>query len=155
MILRMVRQRLVFAVPRINRTYGRYIDIMGRPHHLASHDGFAGPVGVGYFGYLGNGGLLAEKPVGKAFLVIIAASELLMIVQSTVGGYFFLGLGMRPGSWVQHLLYGGLSLFTLPTVVYSIRNEVDQRRVARIWAFTCLFMFGLTFRTATTGVMGG
>ncbi|MEI2613152.1 MAG: hypothetical protein V9G20_31315 [Candidatus Promineifilaceae bacterium] len=96
-----------------------------------------------------------KKPVGKAFLVIIAASELLMIVQSTVGGYFFLGLGMRPGSWVQHLLYGGLSLFTLPTVVYSIRNEVDQRRVARIWAFTCLFMFGLTFRTATTGVMGG
>lgn len=95
-----------------------------------------------------------KKPVGKAFLLIIAASELLMIVQSTVGGYFFLGLGMRPVSWVQHLLYGGLSLFTLPTIIYYTRKEVDQRRVARIWAFACLFMFGLTFRTATTGVMG-
>lgn len=95
-----------------------------------------------------------KKPVGNGFLFVVAASQLLMIVQSTVGGYFFLGLGMRPVSWVQHLLYGGLSLFTLPTIIYYTRKEVDQRRVARIWVFACLFMFGLTFRTATTGVMG-
>jgi hypothetical protein len=94
-----------------------------------------------------------RRPMGNLFLRIIAASQLMILIQSLVGAYFFVLLGWRPPAWIQHLLYGGLTLFTLPVVYYYTRKEPDCRRAARIWALACLFMFGLTFRTATTGVM--
>lgn len=97
---------------------------------------------------------MQRRPLGWTFLGIIAASEVVIVVQALIGAYFFLGIGMRPPAWIKHLLYGGLTVFTLPVIYFYTRKEKDYRRKARIWALACLFMFGLTFRTASTGVMG-
>ena len=95
-----------------------------------------------------------RRPLGSIFMGLIGISEVVIVVQAVIGAYFFLGLGMRPLAWMKHLLYGGLVVFTLPVIYFYLLKEKEPRRVARIWALACLFMFGLTFRTATTGVMG-
>lgn len=95
-----------------------------------------------------------RQPIGNLFLGIMVLSEVVIVVQALVGAYFFLILGMRPPDWIRHLLYGGLTVFTLPVIYYYAHKEKDYRRKARIWALACLFIFGLTYRTASTGVMG-
>jgi heme A synthase len=97
---------------------------------------------------------IKKRPVSQIFLSTIAISEVMIIIQALIGAYFFVLLGWRPVAWIQHLLYGGLTVFTFPVAYRYTSQEADPRRAAGIWTLACLFMFGLTFRTAFSGVMG-
>jgi heme A synthase len=97
---------------------------------------------------------IRKKPVSALFINTIVITEVVIIVQALIGAYFFVLLGWRPLAWVQHLLYGGLTVFTFPVAYRYTSQEENPRRAAGIWTLACLFMFGLTFRTAFSGVMG-
>lgn len=94
-----------------------------------------------------------RQGVNPNYLGMLIVGELLIIVQGLVGAYMWLVLRRlvlleRPG---MHLLYGILTVLTLPAAYSFIQGKLDARREQLIYALVCLFLAGLLWRAMTTG----
>lgn len=99
-------------------------------------------IGVyGFWRYFRNSG------VSQDFWGVLAAGQVLYTAQALIG-VVMLGLGLRPGRWV-HLLYGILSVITLPGAFAYMRGR-DSRREVLIYALVGLFMAGVSLRAIGT-----
>jgi hypothetical protein len=95
---------------------------------------------------------MRNKPLDGQFFGIIAAGEVLMLVQACLGLTILLFFGVQPGRLV-HFLYGFLTILVFPAIYYYTDGEGD-RRAALMWLLTAIFMFGLALRAITTGGYG-
>ena len=98
---------------------------------------------------------LRNRPLDGNFFGIVAVGEILLLVQSVLGGLILLfsGLTILPPRPSLHFLYGTFSLLVLPAIYYYTRGAQD-RRAMLIWFFTGLFLFGLALRLRTMGSFG-
>lgn len=93
-----------------------------------------------------------NQPLDGQFFGIIAAGEVLMLIQTSIGLIIFLSFSIQPGRLV-HFLYGFLTILVFPAIYYYTDGEGD-RRAALMWLLTAIFMFGLALRAITTGSYG-
>jgi hypothetical protein len=91
---------------------------------------------------------LRRRPVDGAYWGILASAELLFLAQALVGLALWLG-GARPPR-IIHLLYGAVSVLTLPGY-YVLSRGRDDRRAALTYALLCLFLLGISLRGIGTG----
>jgi hypothetical protein len=105
------------------------------------------------FGLYGLWRFMRKEGVGGNLWSMLAAGELLYLVQGFVGAALY-ALGARPArAWV-HILYGVLLVITVPGAFAYMRGR-DSRREALIYGLIGLFLAGVSLRaiyTATVAV---
>ncbi len=92
------------------------------------------------------------EPPSGGLLGALVLDEGVIILQSLIGIVLY-GQGYRPGQSL-HLLYGLAVFLALPTAyLWAGANRVGPptRRDSLVFGLTCLFLFGLGIRAATTG----
>jgi hypothetical protein len=92
---------------------------------------------------------LRGRGVSSAAWGILAVGELLALAQAGLGLAAYLN-GARPGREV-HILYGVVAGLTLPAY-YAFSRGRDDRRASWAYALLCLFLAGISARSAATGV---
>jgi len=78
----------------------------------------------------------------------VVVGEIMMLTQASLG-IILLVLGLWPGGWGIHFLYGSLSVLFFPALWAYTRGATD-RRASLVWAVGGLFMMGLTLRAIGT-----
>ncbi|GAB4417233.1 MAG: hypothetical protein Fur0044_12810 [Anaerolineae bacterium] len=78
----------------------------------------------------------------------VVVGEIMMLTQASLG-LILLVLGLWPGGWGIHFLYGSLSVLFFPALWAYTRGATD-RRASLTWAVGGLFMMGLTLRAIGT-----
>lgn len=92
------------------------------------------------------------------YLGAVAVGQLIFVAQAILGGILWFGVGTgtlpRPGI---HLLYGIFSLVFLPFIYLVVLRGDDSNRAQWVWAFSTLFMWGISLRAIGTAnfVLGG
>jgi hypothetical protein len=93
---------------------------------------------------------LRKEGVNANFWGILAAGELLYVVQGLIGMWLYLsGLGAslpRPGI---HILYGAVLVISVPGAFAYTRGR-DQHREALIYGLVGLFLAGVSLRAILT-----
>jgi hypothetical protein len=116
---------------------------------------------VEFHARLGNAGMLFALGLGLWGLILyfrqqgvtssyfgsLVVGELLYLGQAIVGGLLYSG-GRSPGQSV-HILYGVLTVISIPAAYSYTRGNTD-RRVALIYGVVGLFLFGVSLRAITT-----
>jgi hypothetical protein len=100
-------------------------------------------------GIWGIVGYLRGRVVGGSYWGILAIAEILFLAQSSLGGLLWLA-GARPLRPGIHLLYGAVSLITLPTY-YALSKGRDDRAASLTYGVLCLFLAGISVRSMVTG----
>ena len=88
-----------------------------------------------------------RREVGGSYWSVLAVTELLVIVQGSLGVLLWLK-GLRPAEWI-HMMYGGVALLILPAY-YGISHGQDDRRSALMYGFLCLLLAGVVLRAVRT-----
>lgn len=105
-----------------------------------------------YFLILAAWGLwrfIRKQDIDSNFWGALIISEVLVLVQGGLGVYLWV-IGRQPGRGWIHILYGVVSVLTLPGIFAFTRGEQD-RRVMLIYGVALLFLVGITLRAAGTG----
>jgi hypothetical protein len=97
----------------------------------------------GFYRYLRGVG------VGGDYLGALAVGEILLVVIAVLGIFLYAG-GARPTDDYMHILYGICTLISLPAMYMFTRGR-DGRSEMLLWAWVCLFVFGLIVRARFTG----
>ena len=87
------------------------------------------------------------RGVGSQTWGILTIGELLALAQAVLGLLLYLG-GDRPARGI-HILYGVVAVLGLPAY-YALSHGRDDRRAAWTYAVLCLFLAGISLRSATT-----
>ncbi len=117
---------------------------LGTIHHSLSTALFL------FTGISGAWGLVSYsrgRGVSPSYWGILACLELLALAQGLIGGAMLLA-GEQPGRLV-HILYGIVSIITLPGV-YAFTRGRDDRQATLTYALICLFLLGVSLRAAST-----
>lgn len=80
---------------------------------------------------------------------ILAIAELLFIAQAILGASLWLG-DARPARAAVHVLYGAVSVISLPAYFLFTRGR-DDRPAALAYGALCLFLAGISLRAMATG----
>jgi len=92
-----------------------------------------------------------KREVSPGLLGALLIGETLAVVQATIGVFLWLTVG-GPPRWV-HILYGVLSIITIP-FVYFYTGGRTTRREALIYGLVCLFLMGVGLRAQFTAQPG-
>lgn len=105
-----------------------------------------------FTGISGAWGLVSygrRRGVSPSYWGILACLELLALAQGLVGGAMLLA-GEQPAR-IVHVLYGVVSVITLPGA-YALTRGRDDRRMTLNYALICLFLLGVSLRAASTAL---
>lgn len=91
-----------------------------------------------------------KQGVDSSFWGALVISEVLVILQGGLGVFLWLS-GLRPGRGWIHILYGVVSVLTLPAIFAYTRGDND-RRIMLIYGVALLFLVGIALRAAGTGI---
>lgn len=91
-----------------------------------------------------------KKGVNSNYWGILVIGELLLIAQAIIGVVLYVG-GDRPGRPGIHILYGIVTVITLPAY-YAFSKGRDDRTAALLYGLFCIFIAGITLRSVTTGI---
>ena len=86
--------------------------------------------------------------IDQSYLGTLLIGELLLIAQMLIGLYLWLVLKAQPGRAI-HLLYGFLTVFTLPAVYVYTQGRLKTNREQLFYALATLFLTALLFRAAS------
>jgi len=91
-----------------------------------------------------------SRPLDGNWIGAAVVGELLLIAQGLLGAYIYIGVGLesalpRP---FMHILYGIVSLITLPAA-YSYFSQVEDEKVKTVaMAAACFFLWGIVLRAS-------
>ena len=105
-----------------------------------------------YFGIAGALGLVAYvrgKNMQASYWGILILGELLIVVQGVLG-FTLSAQGFSPARGV-HILYGIVSLITLPGY-FAISRGRDDNRATFAYGLICLFLVGVGLRATSTAI---
>ena len=88
-----------------------------------------------------------KQGVSSSYWGALAIGEILYLTQGVVGVILYFA-GDSPGRWV-HILYGILSIITLPALFAFTRGRED-RQVTLSYGLIGLFLGGVAIRAITT-----
>jgi hypothetical protein len=109
-----------------------------------------------FFGALALWGLfnfLRGQSISGGYRGALAIGELLMLAECVVGLLLLLG-GRQPYREAIHILYGLVTVITLPGTFAYTRGR-DSRYEQLIYAIVCLFLCGIVLRSLETGRLPG
>jgi hypothetical protein len=92
---------------------------------------------------------LRGRGVTSNYWGILAIAELLFITQGILGASMWLG-GARPARSAVHILYGAVSVISLPAYFLLTRGR-DDRPASLAYGVLCLFLAGISVRAMVTG----
>ncbi len=93
---------------------------------------------------------LRARPLDGNWIGAAVVGELLLVAQGLLGAYLYAGLGLgsalpRP---FMHILYGIVSLITLPAA-YSYFSQLEDEKVKTLaMAAACFFLWGIVLRAS-------
>ena len=90
-----------------------------------------------------------KEGVGSSFWGAVVIAEVLVLLQGGLGITLW-ATGLRPERGAIHILYGVVSVLSLPAV-YVYTKGRDERREMLVYAVVLLFMVGISIRAITTG----
>lgn len=90
-----------------------------------------------------------KQNVDSSYWGALVIGEILILLQGILGAYMWLFEALRPARGL-HLLYGIVSVLTIPAV-YAFTRGRDERRDMLIYGASMLFLFGIALRALTTG----
>lgn len=93
-----------------------------------------------------------HRSVDASYRGLLLVGEILLIAQALVGVYLWLFMNRdavlaRP---TMHILYGILTVITLPAAFSFASGKIDGEREQALYAFVCLFLAGLVWRAQST-----
>ncbi len=97
---------------------------------------------------------LRNRPLDGSWYGAAVVAELTIIMQGLIGAWLYLGAGLGaalPRPFI-HILYGIVAVITLPAAWGYFGNTSDERVRSIAMAATCLFLWGILQRAATTAV---
>ncbi len=94
-----------------------------------------------------------KQGMDSSFWGAAVIAEILVLVQGGLGVVLW-AMSLRPGRGAIHVLYGVVSVLSLPAVYVYTRGG-DKRREMLIYALVLLFMVGIALRAMATGVPVG
>ena len=91
-----------------------------------------------------------SRPLGGSWFGALAIAEVLLIVQVVIGTILYLqGLGgVLPRPFI-HILYGIVSVITLPSAYGYFGGLEDDKVTSLAMAVTCLFLWGIVLRATS------
>lgn len=97
---------------------------------------------------------LRNRPLGSSWYGAVVIAELTIVVQGLLGAWLYLGMGLggelpRP---FMHILYAIVAVITLPAAWGYFGNFPEERVRSLAMAATCLFLWGILQRAASTAV---
>ncbi|HLA97685.1 MAG TPA: hypothetical protein VJL34_04465 [Anaerolineales bacterium] len=116
------------------------------------HAGLATTV-LYYFLILALWGLwrfVRKQGIDSSFWGMLVIAEVLVLVQGGLGVALWLSGGPPGRGWI-HVLYGVVSVLTLPAIFAYTQGNQD-RRAMLIYGVALLFLVGITLRAMGTGV---
>lgn len=125
---------------------------LGTVFWLHDRVGNAAPLFMALVGLLSFINYIRGAGVDGSIIGAVIVGEIMMLVQATLG-IILLVIGLWPGGWGIHFLYGSLSIIFFPALWVYTRGATD-RRAALTWAVGGLFMMGLTLRAIGTSLAG-
>ncbi len=90
--------------------------------------------------------------IDQNYLGVLIVGEILIIAQILLGLYMVLALSLSPSAgrpWL-HYLYGFVMVLTLPAVYAYTRGHMEDSNDQALYAFVCLFIAALVYRSMTT-----
>jgi len=91
-----------------------------------------------------------KQGLDSSFWGALVISEVLVVLQGVIGVILLLN-GEQPGRGWVHILYGVVSLLTLPGI-FAFTRGGQERQVMLIYGVGLLFLVGIALRAAGTGV---
>lgn len=106
-----------------------------------------------FIGFIGLWALFfrfRNRPLDSSWYGAALVGELLLVVQALLGVYLYYGLGLgaalpRP---FMHILYGIVSVITIPAAQSYFGQLEDEKVKAVAMAATCIFLWGILLRAA-------
>lgn len=106
-----------------------------------------------FIGFIGMWALFfrfRNRPLDASWYGAAMIGELLLVAQGLLGAYLFYGMGLsaalpRP---FMHLLYGVVSIITIPAAQSYFGQLEDEKVKAVAMAATCLFLWGILLRAS-------
>ena len=93
---------------------------------------------------------IRSQPLGGSWFGAMAIAEILLIVQLIIGTILYLqGLGAALPRPFIHILYGIVSVITLPAAYGYFGSLEDENVKSLAMAVTCLFLWGITLRATS------
>jgi vacuolar-type H+-ATPase subunit I/STV1 len=96
---------------------------------------------------------LRGQAISGGYRGALAIGELLMLAQCIIGVILLIG-GRQPYREAIHILYGVVTVITLPGTFAYTRGR-DTRWEQLIYAIVCLFLCGIALRALETGRVPG
>lgn len=91
-----------------------------------------------------------RQGVESSYWGALVIAELLYVFQGSLGAFIWLSGAGVPARGGIHVLYGVVSLITLPGVFFYTRGE-SNRRAMLVYAAALLFLVGIVLRSMSTG----
>jgi len=92
-----------------------------------------------------------QQSVDANYFGVLVVGELLLAAQTLLGAWMLVqGRGAaldRPG---MHVLYGVLTMLTLPAVYAFTQGRTETPREQGLYGFVCLFLAALVWRASVT-----
>jgi heme A synthase len=90
-----------------------------------------------------------KQPIDSSFWGALVLAEGLILVQGILGVILW-SLGLRPSRGAVHILYGVVSVLSLPAV-YVYTKGRDNRREMLLYGVVLLFLVAIAIRAMATG----
>lgn len=100
---------------------------------------------------------LRSKPLDGNWFGAALIGELLLVAQSLLGVYLYyvVGLGVALPRPFMHILYGVVSLVTLPAAQSYFGQLEDEKVKALAMAAVCFFLWGIVLRASHVAQYAG
>ncbi len=99
---------------------------------------------------------LRNRPLDASWFGAAVIAQITIVVQALLGAWLYFGMGMEMPSQRPfiHILYGVVAVITLPSAWGYFGNLPEERVRSLAMAATCIFLWGILLRSATTAVYG-
>jgi hypothetical protein len=97
---------------------------------------------------------LRNRALGPSWFGAVIIAELLLLVQAGLGAYlyFFTPAAAILARPFMHILYGIVAIITLPSA-WGYFSNIDRPQVVSLaMGLTCIFLWGIVQRSATTAL---
>ena len=91
-----------------------------------------------------------KQGVDSSYWGALVIAEVLLVIQGALGAYLYFVLGLRPARASIHILYGVISLLSIPGA-YAFTKGGDQHRDMLVYGAVLAFQCGIILRAAVTG----
>jgi hypothetical protein len=100
---------------------------------------------------------LRSRPLDGNWFGAALIGELILVTQLLLGGYlyYFVGLGGALPRPFMHILYGIVSVITLPAAQSYFGQLEDEKVKALAMAAACFFLWGIVLRASQVAQYAG